>query len=213
MNTKALLAEFIGTFALIFVGAGTVALGVGGLLGAAFAHGLVIVSIAYAYGAISGAYINPAVTLAVALRGRLDWNSALAYWAAQLAGGTVAAGALVVVLGGATSGLGATHPAAGVTPLQAVLLEALLTFFLANVVLHTTERKTATPFAGLAIGLTLTAAILMGGPLTGASLNPARSFGPALFTNGLGDVWIYLVGPGLGAGLAAWVYKLLNKRH
>jgi aquaporin Z len=114
------------------------------------------------------------------------------------------------VLGSADSNLGATHPAAGITQLQAILLEALLTFFLANVVLHTTERKTGTPFAGLAIGLTLAGAILMGGPLTGASLNPARSFGPALLTNGLGDIWIYLLGPALGAALAAWVHKLLK---
>ena len=211
MNTKALIAEFVGTFALIFVGAGSVALGVGGLVGAAFAHGLVIVSIAYAYGSISGAHVNPAVTLAVALRGRISWRQAVGYWLVQLAGGAAGAGVLFFVLGGASSGLGATLPAAGVTPLQAIVVEAVLTFFLANVVLHTTERKNPTPFAGLAIGLTLAGLILMGGPLTGASLNPARTFGPALFTGTLGYMWIYLVGPGLGAAAAAGVYDLLKK--
>lgn len=208
MNTKALLAEFIGTFTLIFVGAGAVATGAD-LLGVALAHGLVIVSVAYAYGSISGAHINPAVTLAVALRGRLGWDEALTYWLAQFAGAAAGAAALMYALGGADLGLGATVPTIGVV--QAIVVEALLTFMLANAVLHTAERKAATPFAGLAIGLTLVAAILMGGSLTGASLNPARSFGPALFTNNLDTFWIYLVGPFLGAAIAAWSYPFLKK--
>jgi glycerol uptake facilitator-like aquaporin len=89
-------------------------------------------------------------------------------------------------------------------------VEAILTFLLANVVLHTAERKAATPFAGLAIGLTLAAAILMGGPVTGASLNPARTLGPALFTGTLSTLWIYIAGPFLGAALAAWLYRALK---
>src|SRR3990172_13338064 len=108
MKPKALLAEFIGTFALIFVGAGAVAVGVGGLTGAALAHGFVIVSIAYSFGAISGAHLNPAVTLAVALRGRLAWSEALAYWGAQLVGSAAAFSPLFFLLGGADSGLVAT---------------------------------------------------------------------------------------------------------
>ncbi|HEY4718545.1 MAG TPA: aquaporin [Anaerolineales bacterium] len=211
MKPKALLAEFVGTFALIFVGAGTVAVGVGGLTGAALAHGFVIVSIAYSFGAISGAHLNPAVTLAVALRGRLAWSDALAYWGAQLAGSAAAAAALFFVLGGADSGLGATT-VQGIGAWEAVVVEALLTFLLANVVLHTTGRKDATPFAGLAIGLTLAAGILMAGPLTGGALNPARTFGPALFTGTLGQFWIYVLGPGLGAALAAWVHSILKSK-
>src|SRR3970040_334766 len=105
MNTKALLAEFVGTFALIFVGAGTAAVGVGGLVGIALAHGIVLLSMAYAYGGISGAHVNPAVTLAVALRGNLSWSQALGYWIAQFAGGIVGAGAILFALGGASSGL------------------------------------------------------------------------------------------------------------
>ncbi len=209
MNTKVLLAEFIGTFALIFVGAGTAAVGVGGLVGVALAHGIVLLSMAYTFGSISGAHVNPAVTLAVALRGNLSWGEALSYWIAQFAGGIVGAGAILFVLGGASSGLGATVPAAGVSPLQAIVLEGLLTFLFVTVILHTTEGKSPSPFAGLAIGLTLAGMILFGGPLTGASLNPARTLGPAIFTGNLGVVWIYLVGPAAGAGLAAFVRRAL----
>jgi aquaporin Z len=208
MNTKALLAEFIGTAALVFVGAGAAAAG-GDLVTVALAHGLVLAGLAYAYGSISGAHVNPAVTLAVAIRGRIKWSEALGYWLAQLVGGVVAAGALFFILG-AGSGLGATTPAAGVTPVQAIMVEAILTFLLVNAVLHTAERKSPTPFAGMAIGLTLAALILMGGPLTGASLNPARTFGPALFTGTLPQIWIYIAGPVLGASLAAWVYRALK---
>lgn len=207
MKTKVWLAELIGTAALVFVGAGAAAAGAG-LVGVALAHGLILAGIAYAYGAISGAHVNPAITLAFALQKRLKWNDAVVYWVAQLAGAALAAGALFVAFGGAGSGLGATVP--GVSPLQAIVVEALLTFLLANAVLHTTERKSGTPFAGLAIGLTLAAAILMGGSLTGASLNPARTFGPALFTGGLGSLWLYIVGPFAGAALAAWVQRLLK---
>lgn len=210
MKTKALLAEFIGTFTLIFIGAGTAAVGVGGLIGVALAHGIVIVSMAYAYGAISGAHVNPAVTLAVALRGNLSWGDAIGYWVAQFAGGIVGAGSLIFVLGDASSGLGATVPASGVSPLQAIVLEGLLTFLLVNVILHTTEEKSPSPAAGLAIGLTLAGAILFGGPLTGASLNPARTLGPAVFTGALDVFWIYLVGTAAGAGLAVFVRRALK---
>lgn len=209
MKTKVWLAEFIGTAALIFVGAGAGALGIGGLVGVAFAHGLVLIGMAYAYGAVSGTHINPAVTLAVALAGKLKWAQAARYWLAQMLGGAFGAGLLYVVLG-AGSSLGATLPAAGVTPLQAILVEAVLTFLLVTVVLHTAVQKDSTPFAGVAIGLTLAALILMGGPLTGASLNPARTFGPALFTGGLGSLWLYIVGPFAGAALAAWTQRFLK---
>lgn len=210
MKTRVWLAELIGTAALVFVGAGTGALAVGGLIGVALAHGLVLAGIAYAYGPISGAHVNPAVTLAVALRGKLKWSAAAVYWVAQLVGGALGAGALFVVLGGAGSGLGATLPAPQVSVLQAIVVEGALTFLLVNAVLRTAATKSATPFAGLAIGLTLAALILMGGPLTGASLNPARTFGPALLTGNLGTMWIYIVGPAAGAALAALVDRTLK---
>jgi MIP family channel proteins len=210
VNFKKFLTEFIGTFALVFIGAGAAALGVGGLVGVAFAHGLVILSFVHAYGHISGTHINPAVTFGVALSGALSWGQAALYWFAQLLGGAAAGGAMVFVFGGASNGLGATVLADGVSPLQGLVLEAILTFFLVNAVLQGAVRGKAGEFAGLAIGMTLTLSILMGGPLTGASLNPARTFGPALFTGTLNQFWIYLAGTFAGAALAAgvdWVLK------
>ncbi len=207
---KEYLAEFIGTFALIFIGAGAGALGVGGLVGVAFAHGLTVMAFAYAYGHISGTHINPAVTFGLALSGAIDWAKAVGYWVAQMLGGALGAAALYFVLGGTTGNLGATVLAEGVSPLQGMVLEAILTFFLVNSVLHMAVDGKAGNFAGLGIGLTLTLAILMGGPLTGASLNPARTFGPALFTGTLGQFPIYLVGTFLGAALASGVYRLLK---
>jgi MIP family channel proteins len=211
-----LLAEFIGTFALIFIGAGAGALGLGGLVGVAFAHGLVIVSFAYAYGHISGTHINPAVTLGVWAAGKIDTNRALAYVAVQLLGGIAGALALRGVLGGTETGLGATHLASGlqvgnatitISPTTGLLLEALLTFFLVNAVLNAGISGKATIPGGLAIGFTLTLAILMGGPLTGASLNPARSLGPAVATGDFSDLWLYFVGPILGGIVAGILYK------
>jgi MIP family channel proteins len=209
MNNKALLAEFIGTAALIFVGAGAAAIGVGGLVGVAFAHGLVVTAMVYSYGPISGAHINPAVTFAITLSGQMEWSEALRYWVVQLLGGALGAAGLFYLLGSESS-LGATVPAAGVSIPQAILLEALLTFLLVNSILHTAVKGEGTPFAGLAIGLTLAALILMGGPLTGASLNPARTFGPALFSGTLDLFWVYVLGTGLGAALAALVYRALK---
>jgi MIP family channel proteins len=212
----ALVAELIGTFALILIGAGAGALGIGGLVGVALAHGLVIVAFAYAYGHISGTHLNPAVTLGVWLAGKIAPGRALAYVAAQLAGGIAGAFALCWLLGGNETGLGATRLAQGlvvgtvtitVTPAAGVALEAILTFFLVNTVMNAGISGKATPLDGLAVGFTLVFAILMGGPLTGASLNPARSLGPAIATGDFTDLWIYFVGPALGAALAALLYR------
>jgi aquaporin Z len=214
--STALVAELIGTFALVFIGAGAVALGIGGLVGAAFAHGLVIVGFAYAYGHISGTHINPAVTLGVWLGGEMSAGRALAYMAVQMIGGGLAGFALCYALGSAETGLGLTALARGlevggttidVTPAMGVMIEAILTFFLVNAVLNAGISGKATSIAGLAIGLTLTFCILMGGPLTGASLNPARSFGPALVTGHFQDFWVYLVGPFVGGAVAALLYR------
>lgn len=212
MNTKALLAEFIGTFALVFIGAGAAAMSGGNLVMVAIAFGFILAGLIYAYGSVSGAHFNPAVTLAIALRGRIEWVEAVSYWVAQFAGATVAAATLSFVLRGSFGGLGETVVSGGVTPLQAVLVEALLTFLLVNAILHTAALKASTEFAGLAIGLTLAACVVVGGQLTGGSLNPARTFGPAIFTGTLDQFWIYLVGPVLGAAAAAGVYTLLKKK-
>ncbi len=206
--TKALIAEAIGTFALTFIGAGAGALGVGGLVGVAFAHGLVVLAFAYAYGHHSGAHINPAVTFGLWVAGEIQAGRAVAYWIAQAIGGILAGVALVIVLGsGEAVKPGATVLAANVTAGQGLLLEAILTFFLANTVLNTAVSGKGGPLSGVAIGMTLTLSILMGGPLTGASLNPARTLGPALFTGTVNQFWIYLVGTFIGGAVAGLLYR------
>jgi aquaporin Z len=211
-----LLAELIGTFALVFIGAGAGALGIGGVVGVAFAHGLVVVSFAYSYGHISGTHINPAVTFGVWLAGKIDTRRAAAYWGAQLLGGLLAGFALAAVLGGTETGLGATVLAEGlqvgaatitISPLQGVLLELVLTFFLVNAVMNAGISGKATPLDGLAIGMTLTLSILMAGPLTGGSLNPARTLGPAVAAGIYDDFWVYWVGPLAGGAVAGLLYK------
>lgn len=213
--STSLVAEFIGTFALIFIGAGCVAVS-GQLVAIALAHGLVVLGFAYAYGHISGTHINPAVTLGVWVAGKIDAGRAGAYVVAQLAGGIVGALALRWVLGGAASGLGATRLAQNldvhgtpytVTPAVGLFVEAILTFFLVNAVMNAGISGKATIPGGLAIGLTLTFCILMGGPLTGASLNPARTLGPALATGIYDDLWVYLAGPAAGALAAGLLYR------
>jgi MIP family channel proteins len=224
MNPKlstSLVAEFIGTFALIFIGAGAGALQAG-LVGVAFAHGLVILGFVYAYGHLSGTHVNPAVTLSVWTAGKMDAGRALSYIVFQIAGGIVAALALSWVLGGTGTGLGVTSLAHGlqikdatinVTPAIGVVVEAILTFFLANAVLNCAVSGKAGNLAGVGIGLTLTFCILMGGPLTGASLNPARSIGPAIATGNFTDLWVYLVGPALGGVAAGLLYKFVFEEH
>lgn len=212
MKFKVFVAELIGTFALVFIGAGAGALGVGGLVGVAFAHGLTLMVFAYIYGHISGTHVNPAVTFGLALNGTVKWIDAVVnYWLPQFLGGIVAAALLVFLIGAEKLAGGATVGSltAG-QPLRALAVEAVLTFFLVNTVLHGAVAGKAKEFAGLAIGMTLAFAILMGGPLTGASLNPARTLGPALFTGNLGSYWIYLVGPLLGGAAAAGLFKFLK---
>lgn len=216
--STSLLAEFIGTFALIFIGAGAGALGLGGLLGVAFAHGFVVVGFAYAYGHISGTHLNPAVTLGVLAAGKIDASRAFSYIVFQLLGGIMGAFALRWVLGGAETGLGVTVPAqslsAGgttitITPAVALVVEAILTFFLMNTIMNAGVNGKATPVDGIAVGFTLIFCILMGSPLTGASLNPARTVGPALAADRYTDLWVYLIGPPLGAIAAGLLYKVV----
>jgi aquaporin Z len=222
-NPKVFVAEFIGTFALVFVGAAAGLYNVG-LLGVALAHGLTLAVFAYVFGYISGTHINPAVTLGLAANGNIKWSEAVVYWVAQFSGASAAAFLLHTVVGLIDANAFAGTATHGVLttdhPYYALMLEALLTFFLVNTVLHTAVGGKAGPFAGLAIGLTLTIAILAGGPLTGASLNPARSFGPAIFTSAITSgkpdlqnptlYLVYFVGPFLGAILAALLYQFFK---
>jgi MIP family channel proteins len=213
---RILTAEFVGTFALVFVGCGAAALGLGGLVGVALAHGLVALAFVYMVGHISGAHINPAVTLSVWAAGKMKTGLAAAYTVTQLIAGVVAAYALSFCLGGTQTGLGATGLAHGlvvggaridVTPTMGIAIEAILTLFLALSVLQCAVSGKAGELDGVAIGLTWTFAILMGGPLTGASLNPARSLGPAVASLSFTDLWVYFVGPGLGGAVAALLHR------
>jgi len=212
-NSKVFLAEFIGTFALVFIGAGAGVAGAG-LLGVALAHGFTLAVFAYAYGHISGTHVNPAVTFGLALQGVVKWGEAVYYWIAQFAGAIFAAWLLVLftkdISGGATVG-----SLTNANPLMAAGVEAVLTFFLVNTILHTAVGGKGGAFAGWAIGTTLAFAILAGGPLTGASLNPARTFGPGIFAApSFADVntyLIYFLGPLIGSTLAVIAYNFFTE--
>ncbi len=212
MQGKALAAEFIGTFALIFIGAGAAHVS-GNLVAVALAHGLVVMAFAYAYGNISGTHINPAVTIGLLAGGQIKLGDAVGYILVQLLGGIAGASALFFVVGQQGS-IGATVPAGGVGVGQTLLLEVILTFLLVNSIYHSAVSGKAGNLAPVAIGLTLTACIAMGGPLTGASLNPARSLGPALFSDAptaISSLWMYFVACPIGGVLAAVVHKALAK--
>ena len=211
MNTKALIAEFIGTFALIFIGAGAGAVS-GSIVAVGLAHGLVIVAFAYGYGHISGVHINPAVTIGLLAGGQIKVQDAIGYIVVQLLGGIVGAFVLLAVLGDGTS-LGATQLADGVSPVQGFILETILTFFLVNTIYNTAVSGKAGNMAPIAIGVTLAFCIFMGGNVTGASLNPARTLGPAIATGDLSNIWLYFVGPILGGVLAALLYQGVLKSN
>jgi MIP family channel proteins len=215
-NYKVFVAELIGTFALVFVGS-AVGMYNAGLLAVALAHGLTLAVFAYAYGHISGTHINPAVTFGLALNGTLQWGEAVVYWIAQFAGAVLAAFALKAIVGVVNAEAFAAAQTTGVLtegfPYYALGVEALLTFFLVTTVLHTAVAGKAGPLAGWAIGTALTIAMLAGGPLTGASLNPARTFGPAAVAGTARDGMMYLIyflGPLLGSAIAVGVYRLIE---
>jgi MIP family channel proteins len=216
-NLKVFLAEFIGTFALVFIGASAGITGAG-LIAIALAHGLTVAVFVYAYGHISGTHLNPAVTFALALNGTIKWAQAIFYWAAQILGSILAS----YLLWKMVTSVGREFTAAVTTgvlmnpqdphPILAMIVEAVLTFFLVNTILHAAVAGNAGRMAGWAIGSTLSIAILAGGPFTGASLNPVRTLGPAIFgaPNSLTDpntYVIYLFGPLIGATLAVIVYN------
>lgn len=215
-NSKVFVAEFIGTFALVFIGAGAGMVNAG-LVAVALAHGFTLAVFAYAYGHISGAHVNPAVTFALALNNTIKWGQAAFYWIAQFAGAILAAWLLQFIagkLGGSIEGAATTGLLTKPQPVLAMVVEAILTFFLVNTILHTAVAGNGGKFAGWAIGTTLALAILGGGTLTGASLNPARTLGPAIFTEpSFKNVYtyvIYIFGPLIGATLAVLVYNFLN---
>jgi MIP family channel proteins len=221
-----LLAEFIGTFALVFIGAGAAAVigdGVGlpGMAAIAFAHGFTVMAFAFAYGSVSGGHMNPAVTVGVLAAGAMRAGEAAGYIVSQVLGGIVGALLLGAVLGGAQTGLGtpalAHNLALGaattltITPAAGFVIEAVLAFFLVTVVLTTAVAGRAGNLAPLAIGMTLTLNIIMGGALTGAAFNPARALGPMIATGNLSDAWLYVAAPVVGAVIAAIVHSGLAR--
>ncbi len=219
INPKALIAEFIGTFALVFFGAGAAAIS-GDLVAIALAHGLILAVLVVQFGHISGTHVNPAITTSLLVGKKIDIPTAVSYIATQFLGAILAGVLLFLVIPASSAGnYGATTPATGVEIWQALLLEAILTFFLASSVYQAAVKEKGGAITPLIIGFTLAAAIMMGGPLTGASLNPARTVGPLIsdFLNNLKinvDAWInfviiYILGPLLGGFIAALVHSQL----
>jgi MIP family channel proteins len=228
-------AEFVGTFTLVFIGAGSImavavafssaqappeqlaSLAGFTLVGVALAHGLAIAVMVSAVGHISGGHFNPAITLGFLVTRRLAPTLAIVYWSMQFAAATAAAALLrwifeeperqVVSLGAPALGRGIDH-------WQGFVVEIVLTFFLVWVVFATAADPGGTfkSIAGLAIGFTITLDVLMGGPLTGAAMNPARAFGPELLAREWADAWIWYAGPAVGAVLAALAYEWLYLR-
>jgi MIP family channel proteins len=202
---KPALAELVGTFVLVFVGAFAVASGQG-VVTAALAHGLVLVALVYTYGHISGAHVNPAVTLGLLVGGKIETVKAVAYWVAQFVGG-ILAGFLVYALLGSNSNLGETVGTMTSNAVwMAALFELVLTFFLVSAVYQAAAYGKAGNLAGVAIGFTLAASILAGGTYTGASLNPARTLGPAVAAGNFSYLLPYLVGIFGGGAVAGLLH-------
>lgn len=210
-HNRALLAEACGTFWFFFVGAGTIltvtAASAGGLLEIALAHGITLAVAISSFGALSGAHFNPAVTFGLALAGRHPWARVPTYWAAQLAGGLAAGFALRMVFDSAIAAVDKTHlgtPALGaaITPTAGIAIEAILTLFLVWAVYGTAVSPLAPRIAGFGIGLTVMTDILVGGPLTGAAMNPARYVATAVPAMFFDNWYVYWIGPLLGAAIA-----------
>jgi aquaporin Z len=231
--TRKLVAEFIGTFALVLFGCGAVVLsglGVVGQEGIAFAYGLTLLAMAYGIGPVSGCHINPAVSFSVWIAGRMTTADMLGYWLAQCLGAVVGAGVLLIIASGSPdysivhdglgqNGYGLRLPNGQGSPhdyglIACAVFEVVATFLFATVILGSTQRGAPSQFAGLAIGLTLVAIHIVGIQVTGVSVNPARSLGPAVWVLGdaLSQVWLFIAAPMAGAALAGCMFRvrLLN---
>lgn len=224
---KKSLAEFVGTFALVFIGCGAAVIaGMGtgptsiDVLGIAFAFGLAIVAMAYGIGPISGCHVNPAVSLGVLLAGRMSASEFISYVIAQVLGALAGAAVLYLILSGKasgwTGGLGQNGWGSGYLGeyniVSAFVFEVVATFLFLVCILGVTQAGAPAQFAGLAIGLTLVAIHIVGINVTGVSVNPARSLGPAIIGAGtnpgaLGQVWLFIVAPLIGGGLAGLLFQ------
>jgi aquaporin Z len=224
---KKLAAEFFGTFWLVFGGCGSAILAAAfpqlgiGFVGVALAFGLTVVTMAYAVGGISGAHFNPAISFGLAVAGRFSWADLIPYWIVQVAGSIAAAAVLYVIASGApnfvaggfaSNGYGALSPG-HYGLLSAAVMEVTVTAGFLIVVLGSTAKTAPSNFAPLAIGLALTLVHLVSIPVTNASVNPARSTGPALFaqTDALGQLWLFWATPLLGGAIGALIWKYMIK--
>jgi len=212
---RAHLAEALGTFAIVFLGCGAVAVdaqsGQLGHAGIAFAFGLVVAAMIYSLGHISGAHFNPAVSVGFAMGGHFPWSRVATYATAQTAGAIAGALLLRVTMGDGAN-LGLTQPSG--SDLQSFAWEVALTFVLMLVITAVaTDIHAVGEAAAIAIGGTVALAAMVGGPVSGASMNPARSLGPALVAGDLTSIWVYLVAPVVGAMGAAFTYRYLRSPH
>jgi aquaporin Z len=217
------LAEFIGTFVLVFIGTGAaVVAGKSlGVLGIAFAFGLAVLVMVYTIGPISGCHINPAITIAMLMNGKIPSKDALIYIVVQCIGAIIASALLLAILTGnpayslSTNGLGQNGygiaSPGGYSLVSGLIAEIILTFIFLMVIFGATSRAAPAGFAGIAIGLSLTMIHIFGIMITGVSVNPARSLGPALIAGGtaLSQLWLFIIAPVIGAILAALVWKYL----
>ncbi len=219
------LAEFIGTFWLVLGGCGSAMLAAGfpevgiGLVGVSLAFGLTVLTIAYSLGHISGAHLNPAVTIGLWMGGRISAKEILPYVVSQVLGGIAAAGVLYLIATGNGSEIGGfaangygEHSPGNYSMMAAIVTELVMTFMFLLIILGATDEKAPKGFAGLAIGLALTLIHLISIPVTNTSVNPARSISQALFVGdwALAQLWLFVVVPVVGAMLAGWVYKYLK---
>ncbi|MBX9747115.1 MAG: aquaporin Z [Hyphomonadaceae bacterium] len=227
--TKKLTAEFIGTFTLVLLGCGSAVLAgfaVIGQLGIAFAFGLAIVAMAYGIGPISGCHINPAVSFGAWIAGRMPTSEMLGYWIAQCLGAVVGAGVLLMIASGSPdytladglgqNGYGLRDPVSNqgspgdYSLLSGGIFEVVATFIFVVTILGVTQKGAPAQLGGLAIGLTLVVIHIVGIQITGVSVNPARSLGPAVWVLGdaLEQLWLFIVAPMVGAGLAGWAFRV-----
>ena len=218
-----LIAEFIGTFTLVFLGCGSAVLATTnpdlgpGLVGISLAFGLALIGMAYGIGAVSGCHINPAVSLGAMLAGRMQTGEMVQYWVAQVAGAIAAALVLVIImsgkLGGYDGGYGANGWGEGYLGefgmFSALIFEIVATFLFVVVILGSTGKGAANAIAGLSIGLMLVVIHIVGINVTGVSVNPARSIGPALFSGGaaMAQLWLFIVAPMIGGAAAGILFK------
>ena len=217
MNLRRIVSEFIGTAAIVLapcVASATAKAGgsTGSLLEAAIVSGLIVLAMIYALGPISGAHFNPAVTIGLCVVGKFSWKEATTYIPAQLIGGVGGAG-IVAALYGPGHGLHVPHDPTAL--LSNLSLEMIITFLLMFVIMSIATEDRHPTISGLAIGFTVIVGVLIGGPVTGGSMNPARSLGPAVFAplSAMPTLWIYFVGPVTGSILAAITYHHIRNKH